>query len=62
MKSQPGVVPESDKYLSIDDPDGNQLWRVTCVKEQVVDYIKVMKKNGFPCQEFNYDADKYIEN
>jgi hypothetical protein len=52
MMMQPGVVPSSDRYLDSEDPDGNQLWRVTCMKEQSVDYIKVMKKNGFLCQEF----------
>ena len=58
---QPGVVPDSDRYLDQEDPDGNQLWRVTCMKEQVIDYIKVMKKNGFLGQEFVYDSNKYVE-
>ena len=62
MMNQPGVVPSSDKYLDSEDPDGNQLWRVTCMKEQVIDYIKVMRKNGFLCQQFEYDAVKYMEN
>lgn len=30
----PGVVPFSDKYLGHEDADGNQLWRVTTLKEQ----------------------------
>ena len=44
---QPGVVPDSAKYLGQEDQDGNQLYRVVCLKEQATDYIKVMKKNGF---------------
>ena len=62
MMMQPGVVPSSDRYLDSEDSDGNQLWRVTCMKEQSVDYIKVMKKNGFLCQEFQYDHVQYMEN
>jgi hypothetical protein len=45
--NQPGVVPNSEKYLDAEDTEGNQLWRVTCMKEQAVDYIKCMKKNGY---------------
>ena len=52
LMSQPGVVPNSEKFLDAEYPDGNQLWRVTCMKEQAVDYIKCMKKNGFLSQEF----------
>ena len=62
MMNQPGVVPQSEKYLDSEDPDGNQLWRVTCMKEQSVDYIKCMKKNGFLCQLFEYDHVEYMEN
>jgi len=60
--TQPGVVPNSDKYLGKEDPEGNQLWRVTVVKSQAADYIKVLKKNGFMAQQFEYDAEKYVEN
>jgi hypothetical protein len=44
---QPGVVPMSEKFLGTEDPEGNQLFKVTVMKEQAVDYVKVMKKNGF---------------
>ena len=47
IMSQPGVVPMSDKFLGQEDQDGNQLWRVVCMRDQAVDYIKVMKKNGY---------------
>lgn len=60
--TQPGVIPSSDKYLGVEDPDGYQLWRVSCMKSQVIDYVKVLKKNGFVGQEFSYDSDKYFEN
>lgn len=53
--SQPGAVPLSDKYLQQEDPDGNQLWMITVMKEQAVDYIKVLKKSGFLGQEFHFD-------
>ena len=59
----PGVVPNSEAILTDkEDPDGNQLWRVTAMKDQVSDYIRVMKKNGYPCQEFHYDSEAYNEN
>ena len=47
LMMQPGVVPMSEKYLDSEDPDGNQLYKITVMKEQAVDYVKVMKKNGF---------------
>ena len=62
IMNQPGVVPDSLKYLECDDQDGNQLWRVVCLKEQAVNYIKVMKKNGFYGQQFNYDQELYAQN
>lgn len=62
MMSQPGAIPNSERYLEAEDQDGNQLWRLTCMKEQVVDYIKCMKKAGFLCQDFTYDAVQYTEN
>lgn len=50
MMQQPGVVPMSEKYLGSEDAEGNQLWRIIVMKEQAVDYVKVMKKNGFQGQ------------
>jgi len=60
--TKPGVVPFSEKFLNAEDPDGNQLWRLTCMKEDAVEYIKVLRKNGFPAQEFAYDQEAYLEN
>jgi hypothetical protein len=42
-----GVVPGSDKYLNHDDAEGNQLFRLTCMKDMTTDYIRLLKKNGF---------------
>ena len=47
LMQQPGVVPMSDKFLGQEDPEGNQLWRIVVLKDQAVDYIKIMKKNGY---------------
>lgn len=44
---QPGVVPKSALFLGIADEEGNKLYTSTCMKAQVVDYVKVLKKNGF---------------
>jgi len=59
---QPGAVPGSETYLGAEDNDGNQLWVVTAMKEQVVDYVKVLKKSGFPGVQFDYDQKTYLEN
>jgi len=55
LMSQPGAVPGSENNLQQEDPEGNQLWMITVMKEQAVDYIKVLKKSGFLGQEFHYD-------
>lgn len=31
------------------------------MKTEAVDYIRVMKRNGYPCQDFIFDAQKYID-
>ncbi len=43
----PGVVPGSEKFLNQEDPDGQQLWRVTVMKDTATNYIRVLKKAGF---------------
>lgn len=59
--SQPGAIPMSAKYLGKSDNDGNQLWRVTCIKSDSIDYMRCLKRMGFPCQDFSYDLKKYQE-
>lgn len=61
-KDLAGVIPNSDKYLGQEDADGNQLFRVTCMTEMANDYVRLLKKNGFQCQEFVYDGDQYVAN
>jgi len=58
----PGVVPMSSKYLDLEDPDGNQLWRITAMTDHVSGYLRVLKKAGFQCQEFTFDSDAYSAN
>ena len=58
---QPGVVPMSDKYLDNEDAEGNQLWRITIMKETAAEYIRLLKKSGFVSQEFNFDQEKHVE-
>ena len=58
----PGVVPFSSKYLDLDDPEGNQLWRITVMTADATDYMKVLKKNGFHSQQFTYDSEQYVKN
>lgn len=59
--NQPGAVPNSDKYLDAEDPDGNQLWRITVMKAQVHEYVRILKKNGFLGQIFEYDQQMYLQ-
>jgi len=51
----PGVVPFSDGNLNITDPDRNMLFTIVCMKDQANDYVKVLKKNGYPAQIFDCD-------
>ena len=57
----PGVVPFSDGNLNISDADKNMLFSVVCMKDQANDYIKVLKKNGFPAQVFDCDPQGYLK-
>ena len=60
MMELPGVVPASARFLGPEDKDGNQLWRVTAMKDQCTDYQRVLKKNGYQAQQFDYDAEQYM--
>ena len=48
----PGVIPQSHRYLGQSDEEGNQLWRVTVMKDQVATYIRLLQKATFRCAEF----------
>jgi len=43
----PGVVPFSDEYLGITDGDQNLLYSIVCMKDQVNDYVRILKKNNY---------------
>lgn len=53
--SGPNVVPMSVEELKISDNDQNTLYTLVCLRDQVADYIKVLKNNGFPAQQFDCD-------
>lgn len=46
----PGVVPKSASSLGLTDTEGNELWRVTCVREYTNDYMRVLRNKGFLSQ------------
>lgn len=58
----PGVIPGSAKFLNQTDEEHNQLYRVTTFQNQTLDYIRLLKKNGFQAQRFDYDVKQYMEN
>lgn len=59
----PGVVPLSAEFIpSITDNDKNMLYTIACMKDQSADYVKVLKKNGFQSQIFDYDPEGWMKN
>jgi hypothetical protein len=46
----PGAVPSSGDSLGLTDPDGNELWRITTVREYTNDYMRVLRNKGFLSQ------------
>lgn len=62
LKQQPGAIPGSETFTNLEDAEGNQLWVITVMRAQVVDYTKVLKKNGFLGVEFHYDMEAYMAN
>lgn len=52
---RPGAVPGSLSDLKVGDADDNRLYAVTCIREDITDYMKVVRKSGFTCQPFDYD-------
>lgn len=53
--NKPGAVPHSVVDLGVGDTEGNQLYMVTVIREDANDYIKVLKKNQYAAQQFDYD-------
>lgn len=61
IERRPGAVPGSCKALPFQaDKDGNIIMSVTCMREEINDYIKVLKKNGFYAQQFDYDLQGHL--
>lgn len=56
----PGVVPFSDEYLGITDGDQNLLYSIVCMKDQVNDYVRILKKNNYNSQIFDCDPQTYL--
>ena len=56
----PGAIPGSHRQLNIPaDKDNNVIFAVTCMRQEVNDYIKVLKKNGYYAQQFDYDLQEH---
>lgn len=61
VNRRPGAVPGSCKPLPFQpDKDGNIILSVTCMREEINEYIKVLKKNGFYAQQFDYDLQGHL--
>ena len=59
--SDTGVVPFSLKKLGVDDAEKNSVYHIVCFREYVGDYIKVLKKNGYPAQVFDCNPEQYMK-
>ena len=61
INKHPSAVPGACKTLPLPaDKDGNVILSVTCMREDINDYIKVCKKNGFYAQQFDYDMQGHL--
>ena len=59
----PGAVPGSASHMqNLTDSDGNEIWRISCVREYANDYMRVMRNKGFLSQQFDYDIAAYNKN
>ena len=54
-----GAVPHSAVNLGVTDNDGNSLYTLVCMKQDVADYIRALKRNGFIAQAFDYDRNAH---
>lgn len=57
----PAVVPQSLKYLGIEDKEGNQLYRFVCLSSQIDNVMHAGRKEGLVLRKFTYDYAKYQE-
>jgi hypothetical protein len=59
----PGAVPGSATHMpNLTDTEGNEIWRISCVREYANDYMRVIRNNGFLIQQFDYDIAAYNKN
>jgi hypothetical protein len=58
----PGAVPDSASFLGQTDNEGNELWRLTCVRDYSSDYMRVLRQKGFVSQQFDFDIQSYNKN
>jgi hypothetical protein len=45
--------------MNIDDPEGNQLWRVVVMSHLLDNFLTEGRKNGLMLRKFVYDYEKY---
>jgi V-type H+-transporting ATPase subunit C len=53
------VVPRSMKFLGIEDKEGNQLYRIVVMANQMDAYIQKARSEPFVLRKFVYDYEKY---
>lgn len=57
----PAIVPQSLKYLGIEDKEGNQLFRFVCLTSQIDNVMNRGRQEGHVFRKFTYDYQKYQE-
>ena len=57
--AMPVVVPNSCRYLGIEDKEGNQLFRFVVMSNQVDNYMAKARQENFSLRKFVYDYEKY---
>lgn len=55
----PAVVPKSLRFLDIEDKEGNQLYRIVVMSNQIDAYMQKCRSEPFLLKKFVYDYEKY---
>ena len=53
------AVPRSARYLTLEDKEGNQLWRFVVMANKLDNYLNEARKAGLNVKRFSYDMEKY---
>ena len=53
------AVPRSARYLTLEDKEGNQLWRFVVMAKMLDNYLNEARKAGLNVKRFAYDMEKY---